>query len=328
MRADRLLSMIWLLRIHGGLSSAELASRLEVSRRTVLRDVEALSAAGVPVYCERGPRGGVRLLPGYRTEVTALSDDESRAIFAALSPWGAEALGLRDALVSGARKLLAAIPDARRPSSLDVASRLVVDPHGWLPKPEATRPGAAFATIQAAVFSRRRLRLTYQSRRVGKRRDLVVEPHGLVSAGSDWYLCAGVAGEVRFLKAARVVAAELLESPCSEDVVDVAATWREHRDRFLKRFDPVTVTGWLAGERRADAEEWAIRVEPSTSSTQPPGKGWEAVRLEFMDRLHAVTVLLRLGPDVRVDEPEEVRAELVDHLKRTLELCRMGDQTT
>lgn len=328
MRADRLLSMIWLLRIHGGLSSTELASRLEVSRRTVLRDVEALSAAGVPVYCERGPRGGVRLLPGYRTEVTALNDDESRAIFAALSPWGAEALGLGDSLASGVRKLLAAIPDARRPSSLDVASRLVVDPQGWLPTPEATRPGEAFATIQTAVFSRRRLRLTYQSRQAGKRRELEVDPHGLVSAGSDWYLCAGVAGEVRFLKAARVEAAEQLETPCSEDNLDVATTWREHRDRFLKQFDPVTVTGWVREGRRSDVEEWAIRVEPSTSPTNPPGKGWKAVRCEFMDLLHAVTVLLRLGPDMRVDEPEEVRAELVDRVERTLELHRKNDETT
>ena len=82
MRADRLLAIIWLLRAHGGLSTTELAERMGVSRRTLVRDVEALSAAGVPVYCERGPYGGVRLLPGYRTDVTALSSDESRALFA------------------------------------------------------------------------------------------------------------------------------------------------------------------------------------------------------------------------------------------------------
>ena len=101
MRADRLLSIIWLLRAHDRLSTAELAKRLEVSRRTIMRDVEALSAAGVPVYCERGPHGGVSLLPGYRTDVTALSSEESRALFAGVTTWGAESLGLGDALASG-----------------------------------------------------------------------------------------------------------------------------------------------------------------------------------------------------------------------------------
>lgn len=113
MRADRLLSMIWLLRTHGGLSTAQLAQRLEVSRRTVLRDVEALSAAGVPVYCERGPHGGVRLMPGYRTDVTALSEDESRALFAAISSWGPESIGLGTAAIRCHRDPVACAGHAR-----------------------------------------------------------------------------------------------------------------------------------------------------------------------------------------------------------------------
>ena len=92
--------------------------------------MEALSAAGVPVYCERGSHGGVRLLPGYRTDATALSEDESRALFAAISSWDPDAIGLGDAFASGVRKLLAAVPDAHRDRSVEVASRIVVDPHG------------------------------------------------------------------------------------------------------------------------------------------------------------------------------------------------------
>ena len=113
-RADRLLSMIWLLRAHGRLPTSDLAQRLEVSRRTVLRDVEALSAAGVPVWCERGPHGGVRIDPGFRIDVTGLNREESRALFAGLTSWGAAHLGLGDALASAARKLLAAVPDNHR----------------------------------------------------------------------------------------------------------------------------------------------------------------------------------------------------------------------
>ena len=117
MRADRLLSMIWLLRTHGRLSASDLAQRLEVSRRTVLRDVEALSTAGVPVWCERGPHGGVRIDPDFRIDVTGLNREESRALFAGLTSWGAAPLGLGDALASASRKLLAAVPDSHRSRS-------------------------------------------------------------------------------------------------------------------------------------------------------------------------------------------------------------------
>ena len=322
MRADRLLAMIWLLRTHGGLSTAELAQRLEVSRRTVLRDVEALSAAGVPVYCERGPHGGVRLMPGYRTDVTALSEDESRALFAAISSWGPDSIGLGDAFASGVRKLLAAVPEAHRGQSLEVASRIVVDPHGWLPQPEALQPGEAFATVQGGVFARQRLRLTYRSRQAARVQELVVEPHGLVSAGSDWYLCASAEQTVRFFKAVRIEHAALLAEPCSGPELDVAQAWRDHRARFLDQFTPVSVDAWLRAHRWDDAREWSICTSPMDVPGSPPGEGWQPVRLEFMDHLHAVTILLRLGSDVRVEAPDDIKAKLLDHLDQIAMLYR------
>ena len=319
MRADRLLSMIWLLRAHGGLSTGELARRLEVSRRTILRDVEALSAAGVPVYCQRGPGGGVRLLPGYRTDVTALSGDESRALFAALSSWGADAMGLSAAFVSGVRKLLAAVPDAHRNRTAAAASRIVIDPNGWLPQPDALQPGEAFATLQAAVFARKKVRLDYRSSRAVVQ-DLVAEPHGLVSAGSDWYLCATSDERMRFLKVARIRTATLLATPCADDAVDVAAAWKRHRARFLDRFTPVVVTGWLRADQWEDAREWAIRVDETELGDDPPAGKWRPASLEFMDDLHALTILLRLGPGIRVEAPIEIRTRLLTHLDRITEL--------
>ena len=321
MRADRLLSMIWLLRTHGGLSTAELAQRLEVSRRTVLRDVEALSAAGVPVYCERGPYGGVRLMPGYLTDVTALSEDESRALFAAISSWGPDAIGLGDAFASGVRKLLAAVPDAHRGQSMEVASRIVVDPHGWLPQPDALQPGEVFTTVQSGVFARQRLQLTYRSRQAARVQELVVEPHGLVSAGSDWYLCASTEGTVRFFKAVRIERAALLAEPCSGPELDVAQAWRDHRARFLDQFTPVSVDAWVRADRWDDAREWSIRSSPRDVSGKP-GEGWQPVRLEFMDDLHAVTVLLRLGSDIRVEGPDDIKAKLLDHIDQIAMLYR------
>ncbi len=313
--------MLWLLRAHGGLSTADLARRLEVSRRTVLRDVEALSAAGIPVYCERGPHGGVRLLPGYRLDVNALTEDESRALLAAASSWGADSLGLGEAFTSGLRKLLAAVPETGRSRGADAAERVVIDPRGWMPQPEATRPGQAFTTVQEAVFARQQLDITYRSGRTADVQQVTVEPHGLVSAGSDWYLCAGEDGAVRFFKVARILSAAAQTEACWDDV-DVASAWQEYRDRFLAGFTPVTVTGWLQRDRWQDASEWSMRLTDRESATDPPEEGWRPVRMEFLDDLHALTVLLRLGPAAHVESPERIRTRLLDHVEQVAGLYR------
>lgn len=320
MRADRLLSIIWLLRAHDGLSTAELAERLEVSRRTILRDVEALSAAGVPVYCKRGPHGGVRLLPGYRTDVTALSSEESRALFAGITTWGADSLGLGDALASGLRKLLAAVPETHRDQSATVAERIVIDPQGWLPRPEQEQNGDTFRIVQDAVFAQRRIRIEYRHKTRSSTRVAVVEPHGLVSAARNWYLCATNDGELGFTKLSRIDHAEMLPEPCSGEVVDVAAQWRAQRERFLDGFTAVTVTAWVRDTRWSDAHEWVIRASERESTSPPPDPdGWSFLELEFVDHLHAMTILLRLGPDALIVSPTTLRDDFTAYLSATLD---------
>ena len=318
MRADRLLSIIWLLRVHGGLSTTTLADRLEVSRRTILRDVEALSAAGVPVYTERGPNGGVRLLPGYRTDVTALSSEESRALFAGVTTWGADSLGLGEALASGLRKLLAAVPEPHRDTSADASHRIVIDPQGWLPQPEREKTGETFRVIQEAVFAQRRLRIEYRQKTKASTQVAVVEPHGLVSAGRSWYLCASADGTLGFTKLSRIDQAEMLPEPCRGDA-DVAAEWRAQRERFLDGFDAVTATAWVRDTRWADAQEWVIHVTEQEPTIPPPeGTGWSFLELEFVDQLHAMTIMLRLGPDATIVTPSALRDEFTDYLASTL----------
>ncbi len=191
---------------------------------------------------------------------------------------GPDSIGLGDAIASGVRKLLAAVPDPHRGQSLEVASRIVVDPHGWLPQPDALQPGEAFATVQADVFARQRLQLTYRSRQAARGQELVVEPHGLVSAGSDWYLCASAGGTERFFKAARIEHAALLAEPCSGPELDVVHAWRDHRARFLDQFTPVSVDAWVRADRWDDAREWSIRSSLMDVSGNPPGEGWRPVR--------------------------------------------------
>lgn len=321
MRADRLLSIIWLLRAHGGLSTAELSERLEVSRRTILRDIEALSAAGVPVYCERGPHGGVRLLPGYRTDVTALSNEESRALFAGVTTWGADSLGLGDALASGLRKLLAAVPETHRDQSSDVSARVVIDPQGWLPQPERERIGSTFRTIQEAVFTQQRLRMDYRHKTRASTQTAVVDPHGLISAGRSWYLCSTRDGKLLFTKLSRIDSAAMLAEPCAAQKVDVAAAWRAQREKFLGGFAAVTATAWVRDTRWSDAHEWTIRAnELEPNSPTPPGDGWSFLKLEFVDHLHAMTIMLRLGPDACIVSPAELRADFTAYLTSTLSL--------
>lgn len=340
MRADRLLSIIWLLRAHGGLPTAELARRLDVSRRTILRDVEALSAAGVPVYCERGPHGGVRLLPGYRTDVTALSNEESRALFAGVTTWGADSLGLGDALASALRKLLAAVPDPHRGASSEMRSRLVIDPQGWLPQTERERAGQTLHTIQEAVFTQHRLLIEHRAKARDSLRSDVVEPHGVISAGRSWYLCASRGDELLFLKVSRIETAQALPEQCSGTEIDVAAAWRRRRDEFIGGFTAVVAHAWVRDTRWSDVHEWAIRVREhprpakggdradattATAASQqadrapaPGGPGWSLLELEFVDRLHAMTVLLRLGPDARLAGPADLQSELTAYLAATL----------
>ena len=315
MRADRLLSMIWLLRTHGRLSASDLAQRLEVSRRTVLRDVEALSTAGVPVWCERGPHGGVRIDPDFRIDVTGLNREESRALFVGLTSWGAAPLGLGDALASASRKLLAAVPDSHRSRSVRIASRVVVDPQGWLPLPESERADAVFHAVQEAVLTRHRLRMVFRHKSRTTTQD-VVDPHGIVAAGRSWYLCASHGTEVRFTRLSRIEEADVLAEECADDSgFDMTAAWRKQREEFLERFEAITATVWVRDERWSDVQEWTLRATTTDAEGEPPGDGgWTCLQLEFMDHLHAMTILLRLGPDACVITPKRLRQDLLDYV--------------
>ncbi len=214
MKADRLLATLLLLQSHGRLSSAELARRLEVSERTVRRDVDALSAAGVPVFAERGRNGGYQLVEGYRTDATGLTSDEARALFL-FAGGSASELGLAGPLDAALRKLVAALPAGQRTIAAETRERLVVDPAGWTDEGSA---GAALATIGDAVLSGRRLRLRYRRAGAAEARERIVDPYGLVQAAGVWYLIAATEGEPRAYRVSRVVEA----APIDEQAVESA----------------------------------------------------------------------------------------------------------
>jgi len=314
MRSDRLLSIMLLLQTHGQLPASILADRLEVSVRTVMRDVEALSAAGVPVYTVRGPHGGIALLPGFRTDVTGLTADEARALFVLLSGSAHTDLGLGQALGSALRKVMAALPAPHR-SQADLASRRVlIDPVRWGGGPY--RPEADLTAAQEAVFTDRRLRLRYRHGRDSQVRSYTLDPYGLVNKAGVWYLVADHRGEPQLFRADRALSAAVLDEPVRRreglELIDVWDTLRRRVDDIP---DPLSVT---VSVRREILSRF-LRVHQTELATAPPpadalpetGGDRARVHVELLFRsLGAAEVLLAFGADAEVLAPEELRHTL------------------
>ncbi|MCK9868962.1 WYL domain-containing protein [Nocardiopsis dassonvillei] len=311
MRADRLVSLVLLLRQHGRLSAATLARELEVSTRTVLRDIEALSAAGVPVYAERGRHGGFALLPGFKTELTGLNHDEALALLVAGSRRGAQAFGLGAALASAMRKVVDALPEGDRATAAGAAQRLLIDPETDLlsrrPAVEEV-PDTVVAAIRRAVFAGHKLRIRYAAvDRDPKWR--TVDPVGLVTVRDRGYLLATRSGQERTYKLSRVLEAEELSEPAQRpDRVDLDRVWQERGTRFRTGGDQVTVLVRTTPERREDLVGTALAVR----AEEVDADGWLRLELTFQDARHAEWALWQLATDAEVLDPQWLRACLRD----------------
>ncbi len=209
MRADRLLSILLLLRTERRVTTGELAQRLSVSPRTIHRDMDALSGAGVPVVAERGAGGGWYLLAEYRTNLTGLSAAELQALFVGTPARLFADLGLSGAAAGAWIKLHAALPGSQRPDAEDVRERIHIDVAGWR-QTEGALP--ALPTLQAALLGDHRVRIRYR-RADDSERERTIDPLGLVAKGSIWYLIAAVAGELRTYRVSRLAAVTLLDTP-------------------------------------------------------------------------------------------------------------------
>ncbi|MBT2208748.1 YafY family protein [Actinomadura sp. NEAU-AAG7] len=311
MRADRLVSLVLLLRRHGRLSAARLARELEVSTRTVLRDIEALSAAGVPVYAERGRHGGFALLPGFQTELTGLNHDEALALLVAGSRRGAQVFGLGSALASAMLKVADALPEGHRDIAAGAARRLLIEPETDLLSrraPAEEVPDAVAAEIRRAVFAGHRLRIRYAAvDQAPKWR--TVDPIGLVTARGQGYLLAARSGEDRTYRLSRVLAAEELDEPAERpDDVDLDRAWQERSTRFRTGGDQVVVLVRMNPARRKELVDTALAVLAEESDED----GRLRLEVSFQDARHAVWALWRLGVSAEALSPEWLRASLRD----------------
>jgi predicted DNA-binding transcriptional regulator YafY len=308
MRADRLLSIMLLLQVHQRVTARELARRLEVSERTIHRDMEALGAAGIPIYAERGAGGGWALSEAYQTNLTGLNEAEIQALFLATPPQLLADLGLHQAADAALIKLMAALPSISRHDAEFARARIHVDGAGWMRAREAV---PFLATIQEALWQDRKIRMTYQ-RGDDTTVERLVDPLGLVAKGSIWYLIAAIEGTARTYRVARVQAAAVAEQPCDRPAgFDLAAHWEQSSIEFranLPRY-PATLRADPAALPALRAPGRYARVEHVAG---PDSDGWLRVAMLFEEEHNACEYVLSFGPRIEVLAPQSLR-DLVQH---------------
>lgn len=320
MRASRLLSLLMLLQTRGRLSAQVLAEALEVSVRTIHRDVDELSASGVPIWADRGRLGGFQLQPGWRTKVDGLTAPEAQAMFLGGLPGPASELGLGEAMASAQLKLLAALPDGWREDARRVSARFHLDPIDWYRGPSASDHLPAIAQ---AVWGERRIAMRYESWKgeVSRR----VDPLGLVLKAGTWYLAAQVGMGVRTYRLSNILDLEVTDEAFERPAdFDLAAWWLAATKRFEKEL--VTDTAQLrvsaSGMRALRDLGAAVSSAAEGSASEPDESGWRRVTIPIESIAHAAAQVLRLGAQAEVLKPAALRREVVQRLEAVAALYR------
>ncbi|MFD4764841.1 helix-turn-helix transcriptional regulator [Streptomyces niveus] len=301
MRASRLVTLLLLLQNRGRMTAQQLAEELEVSVRTVYRDVEALGAAGIPLYGDAGHAGGYRLLDGYRTRLTGLTADEAQAAFLAALPGTAAELGLGEALATAQLKLRAALPVELREHAGRIQERFLLDAPGWYGDADRT---PHLAVIAGAVWARRAVVLRYRRWRAPEEIERRVEPYGLVLKAGRWYLVAGGPSGIRTYRVDQILEVHALEGEFAiPDEFGLAAYW----------------SGYLADFRaRLHTGDALVRLTPEGArrlGVTPVGDGWTEVRVPIESVDHAHGEFLRLGTDIEVMAPAELRDRIAETVR-------------
>ena len=311
MRADRLFSIVLLLQSQHQLTARELARRLEVSERTIHRDMDALSGAGIPVVAARGTGGGWSLLGEYRTNLTGLNEAEIQSLFVTRPARLLADLKLEKAAEGALLKLLAALPTGHRRGVEHVRQRIHLDVTGWQ-RAEETVP--LLHVLQEAIWQERRLRLTYQRGECGAVERLV-DPLGLVAKGSVWYLVAAVEGEVRSYRVSRVQGAELTDAPCVRPPdFDLASFWEQSAAQYRAHLPHYRA---LVRVRREIISRlpYAGRFARIEHLGEPDADGWVQIALRFDVEEMACEYALSFGTQLEVLEPPALRAKVVEAAK-------------
>jgi predicted DNA-binding transcriptional regulator YafY len=318
MRADRLLSIMLLLQVHRRLTATDLARRLEVSERTIHRDMVALGTSGIPVTAERGTGGGWSLLEPFQSGLkglTGLNEAEIQTLFLARPARLLDDLGLNQAAEAALIKLFSALPAAQRQGAEYARQRIYIDTTGWRQTEETV---SWLPTLQEAVWEESQVRLAYR-RNDEVEIERTVDPLGLVAKGNAWYLVAGVEGEIRSYRVSRVVEATLTGARCQRPPgFDLEQYWKASASQFQANLPAFRVTVRVA----PDLLKWLAfslrfaRIEKS----EPPGEdGWTEMIIRFQSEQEACEHLLGFGTRTEVVKPLELREQILNEAKQVLE---------
>lgn len=318
MRADRLLSLLMLLQSRGKMTAEALAAELEVSVRTIYRDIDALGTAGVPVYTDRGPGGGVALLDSYRTNLTGLNADEARALFMLSIPAPLDQLGVGQELKAALRKLAAALPAASRSDETHIRQRIHLDSVWWFQEQE---PVPHLPTVQQAVWEDRKLRLKYRSR-FDTEIERLVEPYGLVAKTGIWYVVCARDSLMRVYRLSRILDTQLTDVVFTRPPnFDLAAFWQGWCTKFEQSRAYYPVIGRITPEFVPHLDRiFGPAMRESIAQSVPDAQGRITLELPFETFEHARERILGFGRAVEVLEPEPLRRSIQDFAEHIVAL--------
>jgi len=308
MKSERLLAMLLMLQAKGRASARAIAASLEVSERTVYRDIDSLSAAGIPVHAERGSRGGIVLADGYRRALTQFRDEEIRALFVSATDTLAD-VGLGDNLRRALDKLTGALTQSQRRAAEQTRGRIHIDPRRWR---QAAQPRAMLSALRSACTDDRRSLLHYRDRN-GKVTERAIDPLGLVAKAGVWYLVARYGSEMRVFRADRMLGLEVLTERFDRPAeFDLDAYWNEWSAAFEQSLPGYPVTLAIAPDAVDDVTAyWESDVLDDKALVRGERRGWKTYRLLFPGLDVAVAHVMMWGDRVHAIDPPEVLTAVV-----------------
>jgi predicted DNA-binding transcriptional regulator YafY len=311
-RASRIVQLLLLLQTRGRLTAAQLAAELEVSVRTVYRDVDALHAAGVPLYGEAGHAGGYQLIEGYRTRLTGLTENEADSLFLTGLPGPAQELGLGAEVAAAWLKLTASLPPELRDRATRIQQRFHLDAPGWYAEPDNT---PALAAAADAVWRERRVHIEYHRWRAPTEVTRTVDPYGLVLKAGRWYLVAA-SKRISTYRVSQIRSLTVLDEGFQRPPgFDLAAYWQSYLTDFDARRHLDTATVRVSPDLR---EQLVYVVEPSfhraveETASEPDGRGWVTAVVPIEKEDHAHRLFLGFGADIEVLAPVSLRERITE----------------
>ncbi|MFD1737847.1 helix-turn-helix transcriptional regulator [Bacillus salitolerans] len=319
MRADRLLSILLLLQNKGKQTTKALAKELEVTERTIHRDMEALSTAGIPIVADRGKTGGWRLIDDYRTDLTGLKAVEIQSLFISPSSQLLTDLGLSKNWDEARQKLLASLPYSIDKTARDIWNRIHIDTSAWR---ESNEKLESFHTLKEAIGGDQKLHIHYE-RSDGEYVSRTVEPLGLVAKGSTWYLIASCEGDIRNYRASRIQLASLTEETFTRPKdFHLEQYWKDSTETFIQSL-PTFIVEVEVAPHILQRLKFSGRFAKVIKIDKPTDSGWIPVKISFDTEQEAEGYILGFGNQIRIIHPVHLRERIFKMAQTVVDLYRL-----